>query len=35
MTRAIASEFKTAYRKTGLLGLAEDKSAWPPESIKE
>ena len=28
-------EFSYAYRKTGLLGLAEDKSAWPPESIKE
>jgi hypothetical protein len=28
-------EFSFAYRKTGLLGLAEDKSAWPPESIKE
>jgi hypothetical protein len=28
-------EFSYAYRKTGLLGLAEDKSAWPPEHIKE
>jgi hypothetical protein len=28
-------EFSYAYRKTGLLGLAEDKSAWPRESIKE
>jgi len=28
-------EFSYAYRKTGLLGLAEDKSAWPQESIKE
>jgi hypothetical protein len=28
-------EFSYAYRKTGLLGLAEDKSRWPPESIKE
>ena len=28
-------EFSYAYRKTGLLGLVEDKSAWPPESIKE
>ena len=28
-------EFSYAYRKTGLLGLAEDKSLWPPESIKE
>ena len=28
-------EFFYAYRKTGLLGLAEDKSAWPPEHIKE
>ena len=27
--------FSYAYRKTGLLGVAEDKSAWPPESIKE
>jgi hypothetical protein len=28
-------EFSYAYRKTGLLGLAEDKSAWPPGHIKE
>jgi hypothetical protein len=28
-------EFSYAYRKTGLLGLAEDKSRWPPECIKE
>ena len=28
-------EFAYAYRKTGLLGLAEDKSLWPPENIKE
>lgn len=28
-------EFSYAYRKTGLLDLAEDKSLWPPESIKE
>jgi hypothetical protein len=24
-------EFAYAYKKTGLLGLAEDKSLWPPE----
>jgi hypothetical protein len=28
-------EFAYAYKKTGLLGLAEDKSLWPPENIKE
>jgi hypothetical protein len=28
-------EFAYAYRKTGLLGLLEDKSLWPPENIKE
>jgi hypothetical protein len=28
-------EFSYAYRKTGLLGLAEHKSLWPPESVKE
>jgi len=28
-------EFSYAYRKTGLLGLGEDKSRWPPEGIKE
>ena len=28
-------EFAYAYKKTGLLGLAEDKSLWPPEHIKE
>src|SRR5215470_19333745 len=28
-------EFAYAYKKTGLLGLAEDKSLWPPEHINE
>ena len=28
-------EFSYAYRKTGLPGLAEDKSLWPLENIKE
>jgi hypothetical protein len=36
MNRAeLPPEFAYAHRKTGLLGLLEDKSAWPPESIKE
>jgi hypothetical protein len=28
-------EFSCAYRKTDLLDPAEDKSLWPPVSIKE
>jgi hypothetical protein len=28
-------EFAYAYRKTGLLGLGADKSAWDPEDIEE
>ena len=28
-------EFAYAYRKTGLLGLATNKDAWPPEHVKE
>lgn len=28
-------EFAYAYRKTGLLGLSKDKSAWDPEVVEE
>jgi hypothetical protein len=28
-------ELAYAYRKTGLLGLGRDKSAWPPEHVTE
>jgi hypothetical protein len=28
-------EFAYAYRKTGLLGLSPDKSAWPQERVEE
>jgi hypothetical protein len=28
-------EFAYAYRRTGLLGLGRDKSAWPPEHVAE
>jgi hypothetical protein len=31
----VPPEFAYAYKKTGLLGLLEDKSLWPPEHIKE
>ncbi len=36
MQRAkLPPEFAYAYRKTGLLGLGADKSAWDPKDIKE
>jgi hypothetical protein len=28
-------EFAYAYKKTGLLGLLEDKSGWPPDRVRE
>src|SRR5262245_52705467 len=28
-------EYAYAFKKTGLLGIAADKSSWPPENIKE
>lgn len=32
---SVPPQFAYAYKKTGLLGLLEDKSAWAPEDVKE